>query len=292
MSEKLKYLIRQRTLKPFIILVICSVIGFSSGTHHLFPYIVQILNAYQSPISPNWATIFIGFTGVCGTIVCIPIVKFVGKRRIFLVSLTVVFCINTLLGSSIHDLDAFIDIFCFNFKFFSRHLWLYLSTTECQIVSTYRNVDGNAHNKFDSTNFIHFASAFQRWHCISPVHAFGWNVSGEDSRSYHRNHNSRFKYIYFCCDQIIFWFRKLAKFTQCSVDLCSIRNYRVRMLILEVFVVFQPDYFRSFRRWSFNVAYKILPETEGCTLEDIELHFLDNSKSITDRNITRNQSNV
>lgn len=173
MSEKLKYLIRQRTLKPFIILVICSVIGFSSGTHHLIPYIVQILNAYQSPISPNWATVVIGFTGVCGTIVCIPIVKFVGKRRIFLVSLTAVFCINTLLGSSIHDLDAFVDIFCLNFKFFSRHLWLHLPTTECQIVSTYRNVNGNAHNQFDSTNFIHFASAFHRWHCISPVYAFG-----------------------------------------------------------------------------------------------------------------------
>lgn len=41
---------------------------------------------------------------------------------------------------------------------------------------------------------------------------------------------------------------------------------------------------------SFNVAYKILPETEGCTLEDIELHYLDNSKSITDRNISRKQN--
>lgn len=100
MGEKFKYLFRQRTLKPFFILVICSVIGFSCGTHHLIPYIVQILNAYQSPISPNWATVVIGFTGVCGTIVCILILKFVGKRRIFLISLTAVFCVNTLLGSS------------------------------------------------------------------------------------------------------------------------------------------------------------------------------------------------
>lgn len=99
MTEKLKYLIRQRTLKPFFILIICSVIGFSSGTHHLIPYIVQILNAFQSPISPNLATVVLGFTGVCGTIICIPILKFVGKRRIFLVSLTSVFFINTLLGS-------------------------------------------------------------------------------------------------------------------------------------------------------------------------------------------------
>lgn len=36
-------------------------------------------------------------------------------------------------------------------------------------------------------------------------------------------------------------------------------------------------------------AYKILPETEKCTLEDIEMHFSDNSKSLTDRKIARNQ---
>lgn len=33
--------------------------------------------------------------------------------------------------------------------------------------------------------------------------------------------------------------------------------------------------------------YFILPETENRTLEDIELHFSDNSKKITDRKITK-----
>lgn len=35
---------------------------------------------------------------------------------------------------------------------------------------------------------------------------------------------------------------------------------------------------------------KILPETENCTLEDIELHFSDNSKKLTDRIISRTSS--
>lgn len=33
--------------------------------------------------------------------------------------------------------------------------------------------------------------------------------------------------------------------------------------------------------------YATLPETEGKTLEEIELHFSDNSKKITDRNIKK-----
>lgn len=34
--------------------------------------------------------------------------------------------------------------------------------------------------------------------------------------------------------------------------------------------------------------YYILPETDKCTLEDIELHFSDNQKSLTDRKVARN----
>lgn len=33
------------------------------------------------------------------------------------------------------------------------------------------------------------------------------------------------------------------------------------------------------------LMYKILPETENRTLEEIELHFADNSKKLTDREI-------
>ncbi|XP_055303169.1 facilitated trehalose transporter Tret1-like [Sitodiplosis mosellana] len=39
------------------------------------------------------------------------------------------------------------------------------------------------------------------------------------------------------------------------------------------------------------VAYKILPDTENRTLEDIEMHFSDNSKSITDRKILQISKN-
>lgn len=35
------------------------------------------------------------------------------------------------------------------------------------------------------------------------------------------------------------------------------------------------------------LIYLIMPETENRTLEDIEMHFSDNSKKITDRKIAR-----
>lgn len=100
MSQKVKQLKRKRTLKPFFVIIICSVAGFFSGTHHLMPYIVQILNAYQSPLSPNHSSVIVGFTGVCATIACILTVKFVGKRRIYLISLAAVVCVNLMLGKN------------------------------------------------------------------------------------------------------------------------------------------------------------------------------------------------
>lgn len=39
------------------------------------------------------------------------------------------------------------------------------------------------------------------------------------------------------------------------------------------------------------VMLYILPETENCSLEDIESHFSDNKKKITDINIFRSRSN-
>lgn len=48
----------------------------------------------------------------------------------------------------------------------------------------------------------------------------------------------------------------------------------------------QSNFFFFFR--SLIVTYNTLPETEGRTLEDIEVHFSDNQKKFTDRNIMKN----
>lgn len=86
-AQKLKELIRKRTLKPFAVLLIVFFITQFSGMQAMRPYIVLILTAYGTPISPNWATVALGVTGIVGTITCVLTVKFIGKRRLFLISL-------------------------------------------------------------------------------------------------------------------------------------------------------------------------------------------------------------
>lgn len=56
-KQKLQELLRKRTLKPFLLLIIAFFIGQFSGMHAMRPYKVQILKAYGTPINPNWATV-------------------------------------------------------------------------------------------------------------------------------------------------------------------------------------------------------------------------------------------
>lgn len=57
MAQNLKELAKKKTIKPFLIFTICGFFAYTCGSHHLQSYFVQIMNAYQSPIDPNQATV-------------------------------------------------------------------------------------------------------------------------------------------------------------------------------------------------------------------------------------------
>lgn len=90
------------------------------------------------------------------------------------------------------------------------------------------------------------------------------------------------------CHQIILQFWKLARFAQYFWYLQPYRCHWVSILHycnenhLESTIIFK---LRSNLR--LVIMYLILPETEGCTLEDIEIHFSDNNRKLTDRRIAR-----
>lgn len=94
--EKMQELTRKRTLKPFFLVMSLFMLSQLSGILAMRPYTVQILKSYGVPIDANWATVWFGLVGLLANIILLAIIRFVGKRRIYLFALiaTFVTCIS------------------------------------------------------------------------------------------------------------------------------------------------------------------------------------------------------
>lgn len=57
LAEKIQGLFQASYMRPMIIVSIASAFGSFAGIHHLGPYLVQILNTYETPISPADSTV-------------------------------------------------------------------------------------------------------------------------------------------------------------------------------------------------------------------------------------------
>ncbi|XP_052868649.1 facilitated trehalose transporter Tret1-like [Anopheles cruzii] len=86
---KLKELMRKRNLRPFVLVMLFFVFGQLSGLTGMRPYLVQIFQAYGVPLDANWATVSTGLLGLMANIVCMVSIKFVGKRRLAITSMSV-----------------------------------------------------------------------------------------------------------------------------------------------------------------------------------------------------------
>lgn len=107
MMEKLQELLRRRTMKPFLIVSFVFLFSQLSGFSPMRPFLVLILKAYGVPIDPNWATVsieyrhsntiensrslnfqsFLGLTGIFSNILLVCVIRFTGKRKMFIISL-------------------------------------------------------------------------------------------------------------------------------------------------------------------------------------------------------------
>lgn len=86
--NKLHDLCQPRNLQPFCLLSMAFFIVNFCGIYAMRPYLVQILQVYRIPISSNWASVGVGLAGMCGTITCVCFVALIGKRRLYLISLS------------------------------------------------------------------------------------------------------------------------------------------------------------------------------------------------------------
>ncbi|XP_031639275.1 facilitated trehalose transporter Tret1-like [Contarinia nasturtii] len=245
--DKLKDITRKRTLKPFSIISILFLLMQFSGMFAMRPYIVPILNAHGIAFSANFITVMLGVLGILANICIALTVRTIGKRRIYLYSMVGNFV--SCFGLSIYG-----------WVFFPRG-WTSVGTNDSDLESIRESV--GVYNYFALAMFLIMQF------CISiGVSSIPYFLQGEIFP---------FKSRTFCC------------------SLTGMEN--------QLFAFVATKTFYDFERWlslpgvigfygviavlGFILMIFMIPETENRTLEEIELHFSDNKRSIFDINIKK-----
>lgn len=95
MSEKFAELKRKQTLKPLFIVIASFFLFPFTGIVAMKPYMVQIFNAYNSPIPLDETMTLMSIFDAAGTLTMILLIRFTGKRRLYL------FCMSAVLICSV-----------------------------------------------------------------------------------------------------------------------------------------------------------------------------------------------
>lgn len=82
--DKIKELKRRRNVRPMILMFLLQFFGIFNGSYVWDPYIVQVMNAFGTPLKPSYATVLSSGMGVIGSIFLGLTVKKLGRRPIFL----------------------------------------------------------------------------------------------------------------------------------------------------------------------------------------------------------------
>ncbi|XP_021706334.1 uncharacterized protein LOC5568062 isoform X2 [Aedes aegypti] len=85
-AKKMKLYTSRPFLKPFGLITLCFFIGHFSGMTTLQTYAVQIFHTLKAPIDKYYATILLGVSELLGTLFCVGLVRFSGKRPLVFVS--------------------------------------------------------------------------------------------------------------------------------------------------------------------------------------------------------------
>lgn len=100
-TDKIQELKRKRSLKPFLIMFCLQFFAEFSGAYVWRPYIIQVLNAFGTPINASWITVVNGALGTIASILLISIVKKCGRRKIYLTSISIVTLCSFGLGENV-----------------------------------------------------------------------------------------------------------------------------------------------------------------------------------------------
>lgn len=98
-KQKLRELGKSQTMKPFSIVISAFVIALLAGVMATMSYTVQIFKAYDSPIAPDRAAAIAGVVDNLGIFCFLMLLRFTGKRRLYLIMLGGVVAITAILST-------------------------------------------------------------------------------------------------------------------------------------------------------------------------------------------------
>lgn len=104
-------------IHPYLLIVLCFFVGHFSGMTTLQTFAVQIFHTLKAPIDKYYATMILGILELSGTILCVILVKYIGKRPLVLISTcgigfcflgtaTYAYFLNEIPGRSVNNIVA------------------------------------------------------------------------------------------------------------------------------------------------------------------------------------------
>lgn len=97
LRDKCHELIQRKTLRPFFLTMLIFGIGLFSGINGMMPFIVQIFKAYDSPLPPDDTAAIFSFVSNLGIIAFLILMRFTGKRPLYLTMLASIIVITAII---------------------------------------------------------------------------------------------------------------------------------------------------------------------------------------------------
>lgn len=131
--DKFKEMKQKRVLKPFILVMVLSLLLMTSGLAVWSPYIIPVIKAFGIPLDANLTASILSATNLVGTFGFLFSVKKFGKRRLFLISTAVIGLCCIGLSKDVERFTKSHNSY-FSTDIAHRYLWLCVLPSELDII--------------------------------------------------------------------------------------------------------------------------------------------------------------
>ncbi|KAK5646899.1 hypothetical protein RI129_005363 [Pyrocoelia pectoralis] len=97
---------RKTFLHPFLLVAFAFVVSTFTGSSTLQTYAIAIFGTMRLPIDSYYATVFLGSAQLLGALISISLIHFLGKRRLFFITISCVCVCNVIIAAYAHFSDV------------------------------------------------------------------------------------------------------------------------------------------------------------------------------------------